>query len=271
MSNTPDNDVLSSYYNPYTAEAAAADTREASKMGGVRHLQMSKLQPGSYLFRFLPPRNGRKSLFVVKYTHFVKGPDKTRAVPCARLMEGAPCKVCAVMEALEGTGTAPDAAGAKELSPEFSVLAAVLDCTVPFNPENPLDQCAILEFKKGVHTDLLDLRNNPHAGGDFSHPANGFGIAISKTGSGMKTEYGVLPSMSARGLIAPTVEDAVAILKDGPDPWTFARTLTPEEVDAALVECGYGSFVNGGGVQPRPPAAGNATSLMGMNLGGPRR
>lgn len=262
-----DNDVLSSYFTPYTAEAAAADLREASKMGGVRHLQLSKLPPGSYLFRFLPPRSGRKSLFVIKYTHFVKGPDKTRAVPCARLMEGGPCAVCGVVEALENTGLAPDIAAAKELAPEFSVLASVLDLTVPFDPEHVLDQCAVLEFKKGVHTDLLALRNNPHAGGDFSHPSNGFGIAISKSGSGMKTEYGVLPSMAARGLIAPTVEATVAILKDSPDPWAFARTMTPEEVDTALTECGFGSFVSGGGVTPRPPAAGGAASMMSMNIG----
>jgi len=270
MSDT-DNDILASYFTPYTADAAAADTREASKMGGVRHLQMSKLPPGSYLFRFLPPRPGRKSLFVIKYTHFVKGAEKTRAVPCARLMEGAPCKVCSVMEALDSTGLAADVAASKELAPEFSVLSTVLDMTVPFDPEHALDQCAVLEFKKGIHTDLLALRNNPHAGGDFSHPTNGFGIAISKSGSGMKTEYGVLPSMSARGLIAPTMEHAVAILKDAPDAWSFARTLTAEEVDAALVECGYGSFVNGQGVQPRPPAGGNAASMLNMNLSAPRR
>jgi hypothetical protein len=255
---------LSSLFNAYSTDALAADKAAAERDGsGVRNLTMSKLDPGAYDFRFLPPPVGQTSPFLIRHTHFVKGGEKVRAVPCARLGKGERCLVCEEVERLEATGNATDAKVAADMDANFSVQAVVLDLALPFNPAAPTAQLAVLEFKKTVHTALMGIRANVRGGGDFTHPVTGFPIAVTKSGAGMNTDYKVGASMAApRGLLAPTEAAAVAILQNAPDIFAV-KYMTDDEVNTILAEAGMG------GEPSAPPArgAGGAGAMLGSNFG----
>ena len=47
---------------------------------------------------------------------------------------------------------------------------------------------------KQIHEGLVGIRTDEDAGGDFTHPAEGFDIIIERTGKALDTSYKVLPS-----------------------------------------------------------------------------
>lgn len=254
---------LSALFTPYTDEAMAADKAEAERnSSGQRTINLSKLDPGSYDYRFLPPRPGQRSMFLIRHTHFVKGGEAIRAVACAKMGNGGRCLVCEEIERLEATGAPQDASIAKDLAANFSVQAVVLDLALPFDPVQPLGQIALVEFKKQVHTGLLAIRANTRSAGDFTHPMTGFAVTITKKGSGMNTDYTVAPSMAQpRGLMAPTEAAAIAILSGAPDIFDV-KWPSDDEVATILQEAGLG--VDGGAA---PPARGGAGAHLGGNYG----
>lgn len=260
-------DDVNSLFGNYTAEAAKADEAEAAASGtGVRNVQVSKLDPGGYAYRFLPPKPGRKTMFSVRYTHFVKGGTKTRAVPCARRMSNLPCAICAEIERLNATGQKLDKDVADAMNPEFSVQALALDIDLPFDEAKPLAQLVCLEFKKSIHTDLIGIRNNVRTGGEFSHPISGFPVEITKKGAGMNTEYTVTPLRDQKGMIAPSIEQVAIILRDAPDIFS-QKTMTDEEVATVLKEAGLGFAAPPAGAGGR----GSVGSFVEGNFGGGAR
>ena len=103
-------DPLAGFFEEYTTDAATADAAAAERTAsGVRYISLSKLPPGDYVYRILPPRPGQKSPLVVRYTHFVKGADgKTKAVRCAKLQNGGACAVDDQIDALTATNNPVD-------------------------------------------------------------------------------------------------------------------------------------------------------------------
>jgi len=251
---------LDDLFTAYDDDAVRRDIAEAAKVGGVRTVTLSKLEPGTYSFRVMPPKRGVKSPFHVAFKHFVKGGEKTRAVVCAKSMAGLPCGVCDEVDALKNTGNPTDAAVADDMKPTFSVTFAAIDEDLPVDPANPMSRFCVVEAKKQVHADLLKLHGNRAAGGDFSHPVKGFTIALTKTGSGMGTEYKVAAALSG---IRPfdTQERMVQVLTEMPDISLRDPIPSAEEVEAVLIECGL-----------RAPVAGSAPtagSMLGRNFGAP--
>ncbi len=243
MSSTTLDDLFASY----TPEAAAADAAQAERGTGPRRITLSKLDPGTYVFRLLPAKPSRRSPLVVRGTHFFKRGEKEKvlAYPCAKAQWSKPCKGCDAVAAVHAAAQANPAlaAVAKEMESNFSFTVAAVDTAVPFNPEAPGDSIVLLEGKRMVYNDLLDLRKNPR-GGDYSNPLTGFAIEITKRGSGMNTEYKTaVDSLVGRGAIfrtpdgAPDVDAIRTLLTEAPDPWDELRQPSAEleaDVDAYL-------------------------------------
>ncbi len=237
---------LDDLFASYTPEAAAADAAQAERGSGPRRITLSKLDPGTYVFRILPAKPSRRSPLVVRGTHFLKREgEKVLAYPCAKAQWSKTCKVCDAVAAVHAAAQANPSlsAVAKEMESNFSFVVAALDTAVPFNPEAPGDSIVLLEGKRMVYNDLLDMRKNPR-GGDYSNPLTGFAIEITKRGAGMNTEYKTaIDSLGGRGAIfrtpegQPDVGAIRALLMEAPDPWDELRPPSSEveaDVDAYL-------------------------------------
>lgn len=264
---------LDDLFAAYTPEAAAADAAQAERGNGPRRITLSKLDPGTYVFRILPAKPGRRSPLVVRGTHFIKrdGGQKVLAYPCSMAQWSKPCKACAGVATLHSLAAANPANSAlldaaKSMESNFSFMVAALDTAVPFNPESPGDSIVLLEGKRTVYNELLGFRSNPR-GGDFSNPLTGFAVEITKRGAGMSTEYKVaIDSLGGRGPIfkradgSPDVEMIRALLTAAPDPWEELRVPsaeTEDDLDIVLAKLDQMAAAMGG----VPPSAGVAAAL----------
>jgi hypothetical protein len=204
-------------YGSYTIDDAELDEQESKKVGGGG--QFLKMQPGRNIVRFLPPKPGQK-LFLAYFQHFVKlaGMQNAASFACPAKLASKPCPVCQEAHRLESTGNAADAAVARTLFPRRRVLANVID------RKNPDAGPQILAFGKVVHDALIAIRKNEDAGGDFTHPEEGFDISIEKSGAGLKTEYAVQASRKTTPL------GDLAWIDQQPDLAKYATVKSPEEI-----------------------------------------
>lgn len=236
---------LDSLFASYDEAAAAKDVAAAQRGSGARHVTLSKLDPGTVVYRIAPAKPDRRSPLVIRGTHFLKAlskTDKTLAIPCVATQFSRPCEVCAAVKALQEAAVDNPAFAeiAKDCESTFSFVFAALDTAIPLDPDALADSFVIVEGKRTVFNGLTSMRNNPREG-DFSHPLQGFGVQITKKGSGMNTEYAVAVdalgggrgAMVRRADGSPDVEMIRKVLTEAPDPWTEISEPTEEQLDAA--------------------------------------
>lgn len=169
----------------YTAEAAEAEKEILDKVGGGDFM---KLKVGINVLRILPPLEGETSAFAITFQHFIKLPGMKESVSfnCPRRMNNTPCPACSKADALKATGNQSDYEAAKEFFPNYRVFCRVIDR----NDENAGPK--ILPITKTVHEALVAIRNDVRAGGDFTHPEDGFDIIIEREGTSRDdTKYSV--------------------------------------------------------------------------------
>lgn len=175
-------------WGSYEPEAAEAEQQELDKLGGGTFL---KLKVGRNVVRILPPKVGQKSPFVITHQHVINIPGKENPLSfnCPRMMSKQPCPVCQKAEQLRSTGRQADYDAAGALLPRLRVYSNVIDRA------NPEAGPRILAMGKTIHEELVGLRNDQDAGGDFTHPFDGFDIVIKRTGTTKNdTEYDVKPA-----------------------------------------------------------------------------
>lgn len=173
-------------WGSYDSEAADAEAADLDKGGG----EWLKLEPGRNVIRLLPPPAGRNTPFVVVRQHYLQMPGEADPISfnCPKAMLKKFCPVCAKADKLRSSGKARDRNRAKELYAKRRVFANVIDR----NDEETGPK--ILGFGKSVHEQLVELRRDPDAGGDFTHPEEGYDIVIERKGSGKNdTKYKVRP------------------------------------------------------------------------------
>jgi hypothetical protein len=171
-------------YGSYEMEEAEHEAQDLEKLGSGSFM---KLVVGKNQFRVLPPPLGKKSPFVVIWTHFIdaKGGERLAFV-CPRLEVKKPCPICTTAERLKSNGNPADFEKAKGMFARRQVHCNVI------NRSEPERGPVILRFSKGVHEDLVALRKNEDVGGDFTHPEHGFDIIIERKGTGKNdTKYKV--------------------------------------------------------------------------------
>lgn len=172
-------------YGSYDIEKAEEEQKQLDSEGGG---DFYKMKVGRNVLRFLPPPAGQKTPFVVAYQHYVDVPGAQGPVSfvCPRMMAKKPCPACAKAEELRRTGNPADSELANRLTPRRRVFANVID------RKEPDRGVQIAAFGKQIHEQLVGLRRDPDAGGDFTDPQGGFDIVIERTGTGrLDTEYKV--------------------------------------------------------------------------------
>lgn len=178
-------------HGTWSAETAQEEYDESQSASGSANIL--KLKTGKNVLRFLPPRAGEKSPFQVVHQHYIElpgGGGKAAAFNCPRLHKaGFNCPACARAEELRATGNQADYELAGKYLPRRRVFANVVDRA---DPERGV---VILPFGKTVHEQLLSLRGNEEAGGDFTDPSGyGFDVTIERKGEKLNTEYKVFGS-----------------------------------------------------------------------------
>lgn len=211
-------------YGSYDLDAANEEHDDLSRAGGG---QFMKLEVGRNVVRLLPPPVGRRSPFVTTYQHFldIPGRDGPVVFNCPRMMERRPCPACAKGDRLRATGNQKDAEAARDFWASRRVFANVIDRS---------DEDAgpkVLGFGKTVHEALVAIRRDEDAGGDFTHPIDGFDIIIERVGTGkMDTRYKVFPARRSSS-IGDKAEEWIAVQ---PDLRALARVPTLDEIKAQV-------------------------------------
>jgi hypothetical protein len=182
-----------------------------------------QFKDGRNVIRVLPGLNGQRA-FIPYFKHFVKGAEggKMYGGPCPLKMAKQPCVVCAVATRLSrGTNADRDLAG--DLSARSRVVANVIDRSAPdAGPQ-------VAEFGTSVYNAIKDIKRS--LGDDPTHPTEGFDLVIEKSGSGMKTEYKVVP-MRQSSPIHADARQMTEWLNEAPD-LAMQVVLLPEHEQAA--------------------------------------
>lgn len=169
-------------YEGWGDDVVVQQAQEAAAASGG---EIYKFQQGRNVLRFLPALKGQGSPFVVTSQHYINDPngDRPLVFACPKEMEDMFCPVCERVAELNRSRHASDRAQARELSASRRVFANAI------NMDNPDIGPVIVAFGTMIWTDLLAIRQNPHGGGDFTHPVLGREIVIERTGEGKKTRY----------------------------------------------------------------------------------
>lgn len=208
----------------FEIEAAEAALAEASKGGA----DFYKPKSGQNVLRFLPPPEGKNSPFVVSYQHWITLPDGSRSnLNCARMIAKQRCPVCEKMDELLRSGNEVDFKAANEFKPKLRVFANIID------REDEAKGVQVFGFGKSVLDQLVAIRKDQRAGGDFTDIEDGFDILLNKKGEGMKTEYSCLPSRDSSPL-ADDVHLANLWLDNQYDLDAYKRVLPFEDAYAKL-------------------------------------
>lgn len=224
-------------YGSFSLDVAQREAEESERAS--TGADFFKPPPGECVIRLLPPKIGRSSPFRVVYQHFIEIPGASSSVSftCPRMqaktdrVPARGCPACAKADELRERGhpTAYEMAG--NFLPRRRIFANIV---FRGDPERGV---LIFPFGKQIHDQLLALRSNKDAGGDFCDPLNGFDVVINRTGTGLKTEYKVFPARK----LSPLCEDeetANAWLESMHDLDRFARIPTEEELRALTSQVG---------------------------------
>lgn len=181
-------------YAEFSMEDAEAAGEELAAMGGAA--DFIKFAVGKNVLRFLPAKPGKK-VFVLVQQHFIEIPGASGPVvfACPRIHAKRSCPACQQADKMIDSGNPVDYERGKKLQPKLRVFANAI------NRKEPEAGPKIAGFGKQIYEQLLSLRKNEDAGGNFTDPGpNGFDIVIDRTGEGLKTEYKVWPARKVSAL-----------------------------------------------------------------------
>jgi hypothetical protein len=240
-------------WGSYELEVAEGEQEQLERASAG---QFAKFEQGKNRLRFLPPKIGVKTPFVMVHQHFVKlpGMEKPVSFNCPRLHKKGICPVCQKVDALRGSGKAADYALAGEVMAKLRVYGNAV------NRKNPELGPQIYAFGKTVHEPLVSLRTDEDAGGDYTHPYDGFDIIVERKGDGkMGTEYSVRAAREKSPL------GDMSWIEQQADLSRLAQCPTAEEILERL----SGATGGGGGGSRGAPAA-SAGSRLGAAPTGAR-
>tara|TARA_A100001391_G_scaffold190976_1_gene164019 strand:- start:480 stop:1226 length:747 start_codon:yes stop_codon:yes gene_type:complete len=175
-------------YNEWSAEAAAQELAQATRQ--TNNSEIMRLKVGRNVVRFLPMAEGMPSPFQVVWQHFIQTDDKPIVFPCPWRMEQKRCPICDEGNRLSRTGNPVDKESARKMWPSMRVFANAIDKNdIEAGPK-------VVAMPRTVYEELISIRTDADAGGDFTHPETGFDIIIERTGTGLSTRYRVSTARS---------------------------------------------------------------------------
>ena len=199
------------------------------------------LQEGRNAIRFLPPLPGEKSLWAVAYEHWVKPEGKDRAVKFACCVQR--CPACKIFRKLDQSPNKQDQKAAWDYRKKKRVYARVI---VRGHEDEGVK---ILGFGKKIHEELKELLKETTP---FCHPERGYDIIIKRKGTGLNTDYKVVPSRDTTALTddAAQAQEWFDLAKEL-DIHKLATPATVEEAEEML----YGGDDDEGESSPKRVAA----------------
>jgi hypothetical protein len=240
-------------YGEWTPEQMEKEAKEISTGG-----DFWKAPVGNTSVRFLPPKVGWPSPFVIQYQHFIRMPGVERQIIfcCPRQHAQKPCMSCKRADVLETSGNARDEKMAKQLRPQKRIMANVI-----VSPKDVTAKVQIWTFGSKVFQQLKAIREDDDGGGNFLDPIKGFNIVVKRVGTGKDdTTYTLIPSRTVgplanmdwienqqdlRRQIRLPNEDQQERLLEGEDPrdvWGDARSYegkskkgSDDDIDGASV------------------------------------
>jgi hypothetical protein len=186
MSNDKETTAIAKY-GDWTPEQMDKESTEMSSGG-----DFWKVPVGRTTVRFLPPKLGWPSPFVIQHQHFIDLPGVENSIvfACPRLHEKKKCLACEKADKLETSGNARDSKAARKLRPGKRVMANVV-----INPKDPMSVVSIWGFGKTVYEMLKAIRQDDENGGNFLDPMKGFNIGVTRVGTGKDdTKYTLMPA-----------------------------------------------------------------------------
>ena len=222
----PEETTAIATYGEWTPEQMEKESKEMASGG-----DFWKAPVGKTAVRFLPPKIGWKSPFVIQHQHYIELPNVEKAIifSCPKMHEGKRCLACSKADQMESSGNARDERASKKLRPSRRMLANVI-----VTPKDPDSRPVIWGFGKTVYDQLKAIREDDEGGGNFTDPVKGFSIVVTRTGTGKDdTRYTCIPSRNVGPLAnmdwietqtdlnklvrIPTVEQQQRLF-DGEDP-----------------------------------------------------
>lgn len=175
-------------YEEWSADDANAEKEELDKLDPGSSFY--KWETGKNVLRFLPPRKGTRTPMPGIFQHYCEVPGKEQGVSVVCVAVHAepkrPCPVCQRAQALQGSRSTRDQELGKKLIAKRRHYANVID------RKNEEKGPQVAAFPKTVYEALLAIRDDDAAGGNFTDPSDkGFDIVITKTGTGLSTQYKV--------------------------------------------------------------------------------
>jgi len=181
-------------YGDWSEDQMNKESKEMSSGG-----DFWKVPVGRTTVRFLPPKIGWPSPFVIQHQHFINMPGVEKAIifACPKMHESKKCLACEKADKLETSGNSRDAKAAKNLRPSKRVMANVV-----IDPKNPENSVSIWAFGKRVYDALKAIRTDDENGGNFLDPIGGFNIGVLRVGTGKDdTAYTLTPGREQSKLV----------------------------------------------------------------------
>ncbi len=183
-------------YGEWSPEQIDKESKELATGGG----DYWKTPTGNSIIRFLPPKIGWPSPFVIRHQHFVTMPgiDKPVVFVCPKMHEQKQCLVCDKAKQMEASGNRRDLDAAKKLGPRKGVLSNIIA-----DPKNTEAAVMIWSFGVTVYNFLKQIREDDANGGNFMSPtAKGFNLVINRVGTTKDdTKYTVMPERNNSALV----------------------------------------------------------------------
>ena len=214
-------------FGAYTLDAAKEEREQLEREGGADFM---KLGVGRNVVRILPPARGKQTPFRITYQHYVPTADGVWSFTCPRLEAKQNCPLCNYANRLRKSGKPKDRDEAYKLLPKRRVFANVI------NRGEPEKGPVVLAFGKTIHEELVRLREDEDAGGDFTHPVHGIDVIIDREGSGKTdTKYSVNLARKS-GPIHPDAAQVAEWASMMEDLERFATLPSDEELQQKMEE-----------------------------------
>lgn len=168
-------------------KAMAAKQEELKRGGGSgSNYDFDKLEKGKNVRRVLPPKGDSDMFFAEGFVHYGFGEDGKKMVTCLQTFDKK-CPVCEYLESIKGSKNKEDKEFYNNAKQQKKIYINVLNRDNDEEEETP----KVLPIGRMILKQLIDIICDPDYG-DITDFNDGRDITITKSGSGMQTEYSVL-------------------------------------------------------------------------------
>lgn len=175
-----------------------AETQERMSGGGKGDFKFWQPKSGRNVIRILPPKPGSDDFYAEARVRYNVGPKKRMVtVP---MDDTEPCPIKEFVDALYETGDKDDEKLAKRMRATTRYYFNIIDRSLEEGDEG-YGEVMVYGCGAKVFSDVLGIIVDPDYG-DITDPENGYDIIITKSGTGLDTEYKVnaRPKQTAIGI-----------------------------------------------------------------------